>query len=50
MTVADGIDMTQKEEYLSDEQFKQILGKTREEFRALPKWRRLQDKKNFGLF
>ena len=50
MTVADGVDMTRKELYLSDEQFKEVLGKSKEEFSKLAKWKQLQIKKSKGLF
>jgi hypothetical protein len=50
MKGADGIDPERKEEYLSDEQFKEAFGTDKESFAAMPKWKRQQKKKAVGLF
>lgn len=47
---ADGIDQTQKEEYLSDAEFQTVFGVDRAAFRAMPKWKRDDAKKKKGLF
>ncbi|RHY55571.1 hypothetical protein DYB30_004532 [Aphanomyces astaci] len=46
----DGIDLTRKESYLSDAEFKTVLGVTRGEFAALPKWKQQAKKKEVNLF
>ena len=46
----DGIDLAVKEAYLSDEEFKEVFGKDRDGFAALPRWRQLDAKKRLGLF
>lgn len=45
-----GIDCTQKEAYLSDEEFAKVFGKDRETFMAQPKWRQQLAKKAVGLW
>lgn len=49
-TTNDGIDVTQKEEYLSDAEFQSVFGMDRAAFRAMPKWKRDDAKKKKGLF
>uniref|UniRef100_A0A3B5A530 Villin like n=1 Tax=Stegastes partitus TaxID=144197 RepID=A0A3B5A530_9TELE len=46
----DGVDPTQKEDYLSDVDFENLLGTTRADFHRLPKWRQSDLKKKAGLF
>jgi len=52
----DGVDATQKEAYLSDEDFEKYFKKpngdvlTRGEFKEMPKWKQLNAKKKAGLF
>lgn len=46
----EGVDPAQKEEYLSDAEFAQVFGMDKAAFRAMPKWKRDQNKKNKGLF
>ncbi|CAD7699891.1 unnamed protein product [Ostreobium quekettii] len=50
MGPSDGVDPNAKEDHLSDEQFVDLFKQTREEFRALPPWRRKMLKKQVGLF
>ncbi|KAM9712341.1 villin-1 isoform 2-T2 [Menidia menidia] len=45
-----GVDPSQREEYLSDEDFQRLLGTTRLDFQRLPKWRQNDLKKKAGLF
>ncbi|XP_063789984.1 villin-1 [Pseudophryne corroboree] len=45
-----GVDPTRKEEYLSTEDFTSIFGVSRNEFQALPEWKRQNIKKEKGLF
>lgn len=45
-----GVDVTCKEKYLSDEEFEQVFGITKEEFYSLPKWRQVNHKKKVELF
>ncbi|KAG9409371.1 hypothetical protein AC1031_019625 [Aphanomyces cochlioides] len=46
----EGIDVTRKESYLSDSDFKTVFGVTRAEFEALPKWKQQAKKKEVHLF
>ncbi|XP_034022731.1 advillin [Thalassophryne amazonica] len=46
----EGVDPTQKEKYLSDGDFCNLLGITKDEFAALPNWKQLNLKKEKGLF
>ncbi|ETW03641.1 hypothetical protein H310_05039 [Aphanomyces invadans] len=46
----EGIDLTRKESYLSDAEFKTVFGITRGEFDALPKWKQQAKKKEVRLF
>lgn len=50
MKGADGIDPERKEEYLSEEQFEEAFGTGKDAFAAMPKWKRIQKKKDVGLF
>lgn len=45
-----GVDPCRKEEYLSTEEFAAIFGMSRNEFQALPDWKRQTLKKSKGLF
>ncbi|XP_067433885.1 villin-1 isoform X2 [Thunnus thynnus] len=45
-----GVDPSQREDYLSDEDFENLLGTTRLDFQRLPKWRQNDLKKKAGLF
>lgn len=45
-----GIDMTSKEKYLSDEEFKKVFNKDKSAFLAQPAWRQQLQKKEVGLF
>ncbi|XP_041669918.1 villin-1 isoform X2 [Cheilinus undulatus] len=45
-----GVDPSQKEDFLSDEDFQNLLGTTRSDFLRLPKWRQTDLKKKAGLF
>ncbi|XP_044281271.1 villin-like protein [Varanus komodoensis] len=46
----EGVDPTRKEWYLSDEDFYDIFGKTKDEFYQMPKWKQQNEKKQHGLF
>ena len=50
MRVEDGIDVTCKEAYLSDEDFQAIFKTDRSAFEKLPKWKQADLKKKAGLF
>ncbi|XP_069559559.1 LOW QUALITY PROTEIN: villin-1 [Brachyistius frenatus] len=45
-----GVDPSQREDYLSDLDFESVLGSTRADFLRLPKWRQNDLKKKAGLF
>nr|XP_046227115.1 villin-1 isoform X2 [Scatophagus argus] len=45
-----GVDPCQKEDYLSDVDFENLLGTSRPDFQRLPKWRQNDLKKKAGLF
>ena len=45
-----GVDPTQREMYLSDEEFVQYLKKTKGEWSTIPKWRQNNSKKSAKLF
>ncbi|KAK2886524.1 villin-1 isoform X1 [Channa argus] len=45
-----GVDPTQRENYLSDLDFENLLGSRRSDFQRLPKWRQSDLKKKAGLF
>ncbi|KAM7401949.1 hypothetical protein PAMP_017226 [Pampus punctatissimus] len=44
------VDPTQKEKYLSDSDFNNIFGITKDDFASLPQWKKLKLKKEKGLF
>jgi hypothetical protein len=46
----EGVDATRKERYLSDDEFKSVMGVTKEEFSAMPKWKADGIKKKVGLY
>ncbi len=46
----EGVDASQKEQYLADDEFKQVLGISRAEFNALPGWKKANARKKSGLF
>ena len=50
LSLSDGIDPARKEDYLSDSDFASVFGMERAAFGALPAWKRLQKKKEVGLF
>lgn len=50
MRLEDGIDVTRKEDYLSDEDFKSVFKMTKESYATLPAWKRTQAKKSVLLF
>uniref|UniRef100_A0A8C9Z0G9 Villin like n=1 Tax=Sander lucioperca TaxID=283035 RepID=A0A8C9Z0G9_SANLU len=45
-----GVDPSQREDYLSDADFENLLGTSRSDFMRLPKWRQSDMKKKSGLF
>nr|KAF6421521.1 villin like [Molossus molossus] len=45
-----GVDPAQKEFYLSDSDFQDIFGKSKEEFYGMAKWKQQQQKKQLGFF
>ena len=49
-SVPEGVNPSQKEDYLSDADFSKLFSMTRDAFRALPKWKRDTKKKELGLF
>mmetsp|Transcript_17465 Transcript_17465/g.22754 ORF Transcript_17465/g.22754 Transcript_17465/m.22754 type:complete len:184 (-) Transcript_17465:1411-1962(-) len=49
-TFPDNIDPTQREKYLADSEFEQVLGLSRADYYALPRWKRDSKKKSVGLF
>ncbi|XP_076003364.1 advillin [Genypterus blacodes] len=46
----EGVDPTRKEKYLSDSDFSEVFGISKDEFASLPQWRQLNLKKDNGLF
>ncbi|XP_063159370.1 villin-like protein [Candoia aspera] len=46
----EGVDPTKKEYYLSDPDFHDIFGKTKDDFYQMPKWKQQNEKKQHGLF
>ncbi|XP_053119800.1 villin-like protein isoform X2 [Hemicordylus capensis] len=46
----EGVDPAKKEYYLSDADFCDIFGKTKDEFYQMPKWKQQNEKKQYGLF
>ncbi|XP_035243065.1 advillin [Anguilla anguilla] len=46
----EGVDPARKEKYLSDEDFCDVFGITKDEFFSLPQWKQLNMKKSKGLF
>jgi len=49
-SLPEGVDSTQKEQYLLEDQFTARFGMTRAEFNALPAWKKSGAKKKAGLF
>lgn len=49
-TWPEGLDLTQKEAYLADDEFESLFGMAREDFTKLPKWKQLNQKKKLKLF
>ena len=47
---AEDIDPTNKEQYLDDAEFEQIFKMTRQEFVTKPQWKKIELKKQVGLF
>ena len=50
MDAASGLEMTQKESYLTDTEFKAVFGLDKEEFGKLALWKKQAAKKKVGLF
>ncbi|KAG7401082.1 hypothetical protein PHYBOEH_002965 [Phytophthora boehmeriae] len=46
----EGIDITVKENYLSDAEFQTVMEMSKDEFAELPKWKQQAKKKSVGLF
>ncbi|XP_070694342.1 advillin [Pempheris klunzingeri] len=46
----EGVDPTQKEKHLSDSDFADMFGITKDDFASLPQWKQLNMKKEKGLF
>ncbi|XP_044526108.1 villin-like protein isoform X2 [Gracilinanus agilis] len=46
----DGVDPSKKEHYLSDSDFLDIFGKSKDEFYQMAKWKQQNEKKQHGLF
>uniref|UniRef100_A0AAV1U3Y1 HP domain-containing protein n=1 Tax=Peronospora matthiolae TaxID=2874970 RepID=A0AAV1U3Y1_9STRA len=46
----EGIDITLKENYLTDAEFETVMEMTKDEFAELPKWKKQAKKKETGLF
>ncbi|MEQ2202537.1 hypothetical protein XENOCAPTIV_005654 [Xenoophorus captivus] len=46
----EGVDPGQREDYLADEDFENLLGVSRAEFLGMPTWRQIDLKKKAGLF
>lgn len=46
----EGIDITQKESYLTDAEFATVMGMSKSEYAGLPKWKQQAKKKDVGLF
>jgi advillin len=46
----EGVDVTKKEMYLSDEDFKEVFGMTKDEYMKYPEWKRISMKKEHDLF
>ncbi|XP_013857634.1 villin-1 [Austrofundulus limnaeus] len=46
----EGVNPTQREDYLSDEDFENLLGVTRADFLGMPQWRQIDLKKKAGIF
>lgn len=50
MTAEDGIDMTKREEHLSDAEFQEVFKMSKSEFSELKQWRKNEAKKKAALF
>ncbi|KIZ01524.1 hypothetical protein MNEG_6435 [Monoraphidium neglectum] len=50
LRLEDGLDVSRKEEYLSEEEFEVVFGMDKEDFQAMPPWKRINAKKAKGLF
>uniref|UniRef100_A0A673UGK9 Villin like n=1 Tax=Suricata suricatta TaxID=37032 RepID=A0A673UGK9_SURSU len=46
----EGVDPARKEFYLSDSDFREVFGKSREEFYSMAKWRQQREKQQLGFF
>ncbi|XP_070758105.1 advillin [Enoplosus armatus] len=46
----EGVDPTQKEKHLSDSDFSDVFGITKDDFASLPQWKQLNLKKEKGMF
>lgn len=45
-----GIDVTRKEDYLSEAEFAEVMGMSRSEFTGLATWKKKQKKQAVGIF
>ncbi|GBF95236.1 hypothetical protein Rsub_07951 [Raphidocelis subcapitata] len=50
LRLEDGLDVSRKEEYLSDAEFETVFGMDKADFKAMPAWKRINAKKSKGLF
>jgi hypothetical protein len=50
LRLEDGIDVSRKEDYLDEEEFASVFGFTRDAFKGMPAWRKIQTKKKHHLF
>nr|XP_020500770.1 advillin-like [Labrus bergylta] len=46
----EGVDPTQKEKYLSDSDFNDVFGITKDDFVSMPRWKQVNMKKEKGMF
>jgi len=46
----EGVDPTKKEMYLSDEDFQDVFGMSKDDFLTYPQWKRDNMRKEHGLF
>lgn len=46
----DEVDPSIREQYLEDDEFHEVLGMSKDEFRSVPKWKQAKMKEDVGLF
>jgi len=46
----EGVDIKNREKYLSDDEFKRVLGFTKEEWKGMCRYKKIEHKKRVGLF